>query len=185
MSVFDASMEPMVDMFLYETSTLLEQLDQILLDSEQSRTMDEESINEIFRIMHTIKGSAAMMGLSAFSKVAHRTEDMFYIVRDNPDTMQGPLSSPIFDILFQASDFFKSEIEAIQQSIEDYQPKTATDLTNTIDSMIPQLKGEVPIEPKAMETPAAPVAPAPAPVAAPAPAAEKPAEEAAPAPAAH
>ena len=184
MSVFDASMEPMVDMFLYETSTLLEQLDQILLDSEQSRTMDEESINEIFRIMHTIKGSAAMMGLSAFSKVAHRTEDMFYIVRDNPDTMQGPLSSPIFDILFQASDFFKSEIEAIQQSIEDYQPKTATDLTNTIDSMIPQLKGEVPIEPKAMETPAAPVASAPAPVAAPAPAAEKPAEEAAPAPAA-
>ena len=184
MSVFDASMEPMVDMFLYETSTLLEQLDQILLDSEQSRTMDEESINEIFRIMHTIKGSAAMMGLSAFSKVAHRTEDMFYIVRDNPDTMQGPLSSPIFDILFQASDFFKSEIEAIQQSIEDYQPKTATDLTNTIDSMIPQLKGEVPIEPKAVETPAAPVASAPAPVAAPAPAAEKPAEEAAPAPAA-
>lgn len=117
--------------------------------------MDEESINEIFRIMHTIKGSAAMMGLTAFSKVAHRTEDMFYIVRDNPDTMQGPLSSPIFDILFQASDFFKSEIEAIQQSIEDYQPKTATELTNTIDSMIPQLKGEVPIEPTAVETPAA------------------------------
>lgn len=193
MSVFDASMEPMVDMFLYETSTLLEQLDQILLDSEQSRTMDEESINEIFRIMHTIKGSAAMMGLTAFSKVAHRTEDMFYIVRDKPDTMQGPLSSPIFDILFQASDFFKSEIEAIQQSVEDYRPKTATDLTNTIDSMIPQLKGEVPIEPKAVETPAASVAAAPAPAAekpAPAPAvapaapvAEKPAESA-PAPAA-
>lgn len=167
MSVFDASMEPMVDMFLYETSTLLEQLDQILLDSEQSRTMDEESINEIFRIMHTIKGSAAMMGLTAFSKVAHRTEDMFYIVRDKPDTMQGPLSSPIFDILFQASDFFKSEIEAIQQSVEDYRPKEAIELTNTIDSMIPQLKGEVPIEPKAVETPSAPAAAAPAPATAP------------------
>lgn len=175
MSVFDASMEPMVDMFLYETSTLLEQLDQILLDSEQSRTMDEESINEIFRIMHTIKGSAAMMGLTAFSKVAHRTEDMFYIVRDKPDTMQGPLSSPIFDILFQASDFFKSEIEAIQQSVEDYRPKEAIELTNTIDSMIPQLKGEVPIEPKAVETPSAPAAAAPAPAPATAPVSAAPA----------
>lgn len=179
MSVFDASMEPMVDMFLYETSTLLEQLDQILLDSEQSRTMDQENINEIFRIMHTIKGSAAMMGLTDFSKVAHRVEDMFYIVRDNPDTMQGPLSSPIFDILFQASDFFKSEIEAIQQSVEDYQPKTAPELTNMINSMIPQLKGEAPIEAPAVETPAAaPPAPAAAAPAVPHAPAEQKAEKA-------
>ena len=146
MSVFDASMEPMVDMFLFETSTLLEQLDQILLESEQSGGMNNENINEIFRIMHTIKGSAAMMGLGAFSKVAHRTEDMFYIVRDNPEIMQGQFSRPIFDILFQASDFFKSEVEAIQASIEDYQPKDSAELTNTIDKMIPQLKGEAPAE---------------------------------------
>lgn len=154
MSVFDASMVPMVDMFLYETTTLLEQLDEILLQSEQNQEMTTEDINEIFRIMHTIKGSAAMMGLSAFSKVAHRVEDMFFIVRDNPEIMKSVLSRPIFDILFQSSDFFKAEVEGIQSDIEQYTPSNPTELVETITAVIPQLKGEAPIE--VAEVPAQP-----------------------------
>ena len=147
MSVFDASMMPMVDMFLYETTTLLEQLDEILLQSEQNQEMTTADINEIFRIMHTIKGSAAMMGLSAFSKVAHRVEDMFFIVREDPDIMRGILSRPIFDILFQSSDFFKGEVEGIQNNLEDYAPSNPAALIESIDTVIPQLKGEAPIQP--------------------------------------
>lgn len=154
MSVFDASMIPMVDMFLYETTTLLEQLDEILLQSEQSQEMTTEDINEIFRIMHTIKGSAAMMGLSAFSKVAHCVEDMFFIVRDDPEIMKGMLSRPIFDILFQSSDFFKAEVEGIQNNIEEYAPSNPVGLIETITAIIPQLKGETPIQ--VAEVPAQP-----------------------------
>lgn len=167
MSVFDASMVPMVDMFLYETTTLLEQLDEILLQSEQNQEMTTEDINEIFRIMHTIKGSAAMMGLSAFSKVAHRVEDMFFVVRDNPEIMKSILSRPIFDILFQSSDFFKAEVEGIQSNIEDYAPSNPVELIETINAVIPQLKGEAPIQavpqtpvqPVLKESPAAPPQP--------------------------
>ncbi len=155
MSVFDASMVPMVDMFLYETTTLLEQLDEILLQSEQSQEMTTEDINEIFRIMHTIKGSAAMMGLSAFSKVAHRVEDMFFVVREDPDIMKGILSRPIFDILFQSSDFFKSEVEGIQGDIEEYTPSNPVELIETINAVLPQLKGEAPVQ----AAPATPVEP--------------------------
>lgn len=156
MSVFDASMVPMVDMFLYETTTLLEQLDEILLQSEQNQEMTAEDINEIFRIMHTIKGSAAMMGLSAFSKVAHRVEDMFFIVREDPDIMKSILSRPIFDILFHSSDFFKSEVEGIQNNIEAYAPTNPLELIDTISAIIPQLKGEAPVQ-AAPEVPAQPV----------------------------
>ncbi len=156
MSVFDASMVPMVDMFLYETTTLLEQLDEILLQSEQNQEMTTEDINEIFRIMHTIKGSAAMMGLSAFSKVAHRVEDMFFVVRDNPDIMKSILSRPIFDILFQSSDFFKAEVEGIQSNIEDYAPSNPVELIETINAVVPQLKGEAPIQ-AVPQTPVQPV----------------------------
>ncbi len=156
MSVFDASMLPMVDMFLYETTTLLEQLDEILLQSEQNQEMTAEDINEIFRIMHTIKGSAAMMGLPAFSKVAHRVEDMFFIVREDPDIMKSILSRPIFDILFQSSDFFKSEVEGIQNNIEAYAPTNPSELLDTIMTIIPQLKGEAPVQ-AAPDTPAQPV----------------------------
>ena len=51
----DPSMEPMLEVFIYETTTLLEQLDEILLESEKSKSFSEDSINEIFRTMHTIK----------------------------------------------------------------------------------------------------------------------------------
>ena len=42
-----------LDMYLYETNTLLEQLDGILLAAEEADTFSEDSVNEIFRIMHT------------------------------------------------------------------------------------------------------------------------------------
>ena len=53
--------DSILDMYLYETNTLLEQLDGILLAAEEADTFSEDNVNEIFRIMHTIKGSSAMM----------------------------------------------------------------------------------------------------------------------------
>ena len=44
---------------MFETTTLLEQLDEILLRAEKSGGWTRKSVNEIFRIMHTIKGSAS------------------------------------------------------------------------------------------------------------------------------
>ena len=43
----------------------------------------QDDINEIFRIMHTIKGSSAMMEFSTLATVAHRIEDSFFIIREN------------------------------------------------------------------------------------------------------
>ena len=111
---FDPNMEPM-ELLIYEDTTLLNQLDQILLDSEKSKNLSHESVNEIFRIMHTIKGSAAMMGLSGISMLAHAVEDVFAIIREHPETLAGVAES-LFDLVFQASDFLKSELETLQSS---------------------------------------------------------------------
>lgn len=53
--------EPMVEVFIYETRQFLEQLEQIALGSEENGGFSVDDVNEIFRAMHTIKGSAAMM----------------------------------------------------------------------------------------------------------------------------
>ena len=76
MAKFEAGMEAMADMYVFETTSLLEQLDQILMKTENESSFAEEDINEIFRTMHTIKGSSAMMGLENMSKLAHAIEDM-------------------------------------------------------------------------------------------------------------
>ena len=113
----DPSMEPMLDVFIYETTTLLDQLDEILLDAEKSKSFSEDNINEIFRIMHTIKGSAAMMDLNGISTLAHSVEDVFFIIREDPARMAS-ISEAIFDLVFQASDFLKDEVECVQNTHE-------------------------------------------------------------------
>ena len=50
-----------LDMYIYETTSLLEQLETIILEAEKVDTFSQENVNEIFRVMHTIKGSSAKM----------------------------------------------------------------------------------------------------------------------------
>ena len=44
----------MLDMYLFENEQLLEQLQEMVLDQKDADCFDEDSINEIFRTMHTI-----------------------------------------------------------------------------------------------------------------------------------
>ncbi|MDE6594322.1 MAG: chemotaxis protein CheA [Oscillospiraceae bacterium] len=118
MAKFEAGMESMVDMYIFETNSLIEQLDQILMKTENENSFGEEEINEIFRIMHTVKGSSAMMGLENMSHLAHAIEDMFFIIReDNPVISD---MRTLYDIVFTASDLLKAEIEILQD--EDSEP---------------------------------------------------------------
>ena len=54
-------MDNMLEMYLYETNTLMEQLDELLIEAEKNADFTTNDVNEIFRIMHTVKGSSAMM----------------------------------------------------------------------------------------------------------------------------
>ncbi len=144
MSVIDEMMLPMLDTFIFETSALLDQLDEILLDAERARELSDDQINEIFRAMHTVKGSAAMMGLAAMSEMTHRVEDMFFLIREDPAKLQGDTVNVVFDILFQATDYLRSELENLQGNPDGYQPGITTVLTQLIESEIAVLKGEAP-----------------------------------------
>ena len=113
MSTDDFVMESLLEAFIHETNEMLEQLDEILLDSERAKSITDENINSIFRITHTIKGSAAMMSYNTISTLAHSVEDVFFILRSNPSSLNLIFNS-IFDLVFKASDFFKRELEKIQ-----------------------------------------------------------------------
>lgn len=120
--------DSILDAFLYETNTLLEQLDSIVLSAEQQDRFSQDDINTIFRIMHTIKGSSAMMEYNSLMTIAHRAEDLFSIIRDKTmDVVPESLRPELFDLLFQAIDFFRGELERIENS----QP-----LTENIDLLL-------------------------------------------------
>ena len=100
--------EPMVEVFIYETRQFLEQLEQISLASEENGSFSVDDINEIFRAMHTIKGSAAMMMFDEVSKLAHSIEDIFYYIRElHPPKVD---ATAITDIVLNTVDFIRIEI---------------------------------------------------------------------------
>ena len=107
----------MLEAYLFEMNTLLEQIDELVLGSEKAGTFTDEDVNEIFRIMHTIKGSSAMMEYNSLMTVAHRVEDLFFIVREKSmEVIPQELRPELFDLIFQAIDFFRSELEKIEQN---------------------------------------------------------------------
>lgn len=112
MNYIEPSMRPMLDMFIFETSLLLEQLDEIMIQTEKEKTFSHNNINETFRIMHTIKGSASMMGLDNIAALAHSVEDLFYVIREGKiEVLDNDL---LFDLVFQSLDFIKCDIGKLQ-----------------------------------------------------------------------
>ncbi len=139
MSTDDFVMESLLEAFIHETNEMLEQLDEILLDSERAKSITDENINSIFRITHTIKGSAAMMDFKTISSLAHSVEDVFFILRENPSRLRIVFNS-IFDLVFKASDFFKRELEKLQSG--EYIEGDASEIISQLTSQAAIIKGK-------------------------------------------
>jgi two-component system, chemotaxis family, sensor kinase CheA len=106
------SNETMLDMYVYETAQNLEQLERCILESEESSGYKKETINEIFRAMHTIKGSSAMMLYNNISELAHAMEDLFYFIREhNPQVIDYTVLS---NLILDGVDFIKVELHKIK-----------------------------------------------------------------------
>ena len=104
--------EPMLEMYIFETDQNIEQLESCILDAERASCYTQDAVNEIFRIMHTIKGSSAMMLYNNIASLAHSMEDLFYYLREQkPENMDCTVLS---DLLLEGVDFIKVELHKIK-----------------------------------------------------------------------
>ena len=110
------SKEPMLEMFIFETFEMIEQLQQLIIDSEKIKKFEPDAINEIFRIMHTIKGSSGMMMFDNIANISHTIEDVFYFIRESkPEKID---YSILTDLVLEGSDLIKAETEKINNDKE-------------------------------------------------------------------
>ncbi len=123
----DNIMESMLDAYLYETTSLLDQLEDMLVADEQIGDFSTDDVNEIFRIMHTIKGSSAMMEFGSLSTIAHRIEDLFFYIRDKGiHSLDADCKKNLFNLMFRAADLLRGEItkvengEPLLENVEDF-----------------------------------------------------------------
>lgn len=108
--------EPMLDLFIFESMQLIEQMELLIISNEKSSSYASDAINEIFRIMHTIKGSSAMMLYNNISTLAHSIEDLFFVLRE--DKPQNVDYSELSDLVLEGLDFIKVEIVKIRNGDE-------------------------------------------------------------------
>lgn len=128
--------ETMLDMYIFETTQLIEQLEQVIINNEKVGSFTIEAINEVFRIMHTIKGSSGMMMFNNITTVAHSVEDLFYFLRENrPENID---CSKLSDMILVGIDFIKTEVDKI---IEKKNPDgDASKLISDIKNLLLDLK---------------------------------------------
>lgn len=134
----DFNRESMLEMFIFETTQNVELLEQLILDGENDNGYSKTAINEIFRMMHTIKGSSAMMHYNDISTLAHSLEDMFFFLREEePHNVD---YHAISDLVLMGVDFIKRGLEKIKnnQSVDE-NPGT---LIESIQGFLNALKGE-------------------------------------------
>lgn len=134
------SNEPMLEMYIFETSQLTEQLEKLVIDCEKTDNFTDAVINEIFRIMHTIKGSSAMMLFNNIASVAHSIEDMFFFQRDEKPTNID--CSMLSDLVLEGVDFIKLELEKIKNG--DPSDGEAEPLLEKIKDYLAKLKNQHP-----------------------------------------
>src|SRR3990172_1585315 len=150
---FDKS--EIIDFFLVEAGEHIQNLNAGLLSLEKD-PLNRATIDELFRAAHTLKGSAAMMGLQGISDVAHKAEDMLGQFRSG----SVPIVKETLNFLFDTVDAAKLMVDGISaKKPED--PLLVESITRSYKDVIENLR-RAPSAPAQKKDEAKPAAPKPA-----------------------
>ncbi|MBF2052724.1 MAG: chemotaxis protein CheA [Candidatus Sericytochromatia bacterium] len=97
--------EEIIADFIVEANEFLEQMDQDLIQLEQSPE-DLELLNSIFRAIHTIKGNASFLGFDKLMRFTHQLENVLDKLRSG----QMAVSAEMMDLILEGVDLIKSLI---------------------------------------------------------------------------
>ncbi|MDE6640886.1 MAG: chemotaxis protein CheA [Acetatifactor sp.] len=115
-----------LEIFLDETKEHLQNLNTQILELE-SDPEGEDTVNEIFRAAHSLKGMAGTMGYKRMQNLTHDMENVFSEVRNGNIKVQPKL----IDVLFQCLDALEEYTDNIQNN--------ADEGTNDNEALIKQL----------------------------------------------
>lgn len=128
----------MLDVYLFENTQLLEKLQEMVLDQKDADCFDEDSINEIFRTMHTIKGSSGIMMFDEITSVSHKLEDIFYYLRESKPEHVPHIK--LVEHVLTVSDFIMGEMEKLSDGGN--ADGDASAIVKDLDKFLNSLKGK-------------------------------------------
>lgn len=108
----DPGKQQIMGFFLEEAKEHLDTIEKGLLDLRNT-LQDPESINELFRAAHSVKGGAAMLGFGGIQTVAHRMEDCFKILKEDPPD---DISEDTESLFFKGFDTLKDLLDRLESA---------------------------------------------------------------------
>jgi chemotaxis protein histidine kinase CheA/ActR/RegA family two-component response regulator len=108
--------------FLEEASEHLHTIEQGLLKLPET-IRQPTTIRELFRAAHSIKGSAAMLGLLDIQKIGNQFEANFKLLKEQP---QIAVDSHLQSLFLESFGFLKAGIEEVRGSSDPYRQDPAT-----------------------------------------------------------
>lgn len=118
---------------LTESFEGLDRYDQAILQLEQ-HTAGADTLNDIFRVVHTLKGTAGCLGFQQITRIAHVGENLLDALRNQ----QLAFSPNIAAVLLRLSDALRSLLQAIETTGRDeaaVDPDLITDLQSLRDTI--------------------------------------------------
>ncbi|MDH0342896.1 chemotaxis protein CheA [Chromobacterium haemolyticum] len=152
-----AGMEELLQDFLMESTDLLSDVDNKLVELEK-RPEDKALLNDIFRGFHTIKGGAGFLNVGPMINLCHRTENLFDKLRNG----QLHITAGIMDVILDATGIVRDMFGTMGQGL---MPSEAD--PRILAALDAALAGEALSEEAPTVEPAPAAAPAPAPATAP------------------
>ncbi len=154
---------PYVEIFIEEARENLQDLNKQLLIIEENG-YDEKAMKEAFRLTHTLKGTANVVGVLPVGELSHVMEDLFDIIQAHKQS----LSQEVIDQLFDNTRFLENMVEELADS-----GQVQTDASGAITHMRSLLEAPETMfsnshdEPEEVAVPAPPALPIPEPTAEP------------------
>ncbi len=109
----------MVHDFVTESREMLDDIEPQILALEkhasQSGDIDDEILNTIFRLFHSLKGMASFLDLQTVMQVTHEAETLLDIFRKR----QMPMEGEHVELLCRTSDFVRDLLDVIEQRLSD------------------------------------------------------------------
>lgn len=109
----------MVKCFVTESRELLDDVEPQIIALERDAVsfgkIDEEILNAIFRLFHSLKGAASFLDLQTVIRVTHEAETLLDIFRNG----QAVLEPGHIDLLIRTSDFIRNILDTVEQQLSD------------------------------------------------------------------
>ena len=99
-----------IDDFLQESQELLEKIDQGLVKLEKEPE-DEKLLKEIYRCVHTLKGTTSFLGFNEISRLTHAAEEVIKLVHQGTAN----LSPQVMDAVLAVVDILKNFFARLQK----------------------------------------------------------------------